>query len=372
MAVVVLVGTAKGAAVLRSDETRGRWSVDALHLPGWIVTAAARDDRGRYYAGVTSDVYGAAIVASDDLRSWRQLDHVPRYLPTDTGNAEHNRIIRASSARAFSEERRHVDQIWKLHAPGDVLFAGVSEAGLFRSRDRGGSWEPLTALNEHPSRPNWIAGFGGLGAHAILVDANTPSRMWVGISAAGVFRSDDGGESWQRKDVGIRTSEGCCVHSLAHDPRDADVIYRQDHHGMYLTVNGGDSWELIETGLPPGELSNGLICAYGFASAFDPRTRTAFAVPLAGDNFRYPLEGRLRVYRTRNRGAGWEPNARGLPDDCYANVLRGAMSIDHADPCGVYLGTTAGNVYVSRDVGESWTALPVTLPKILTVAAFEV
>lgn len=216
----------------------------------------------------------------------------------------------------------------------------------------------------------------------MLVDGGNPDRLWVGISAAGLFRSDDGGESWTAKNAGIAPGddgepgaepiEAYCVHGLAHDPADPDVIYRQDHRGMYLTRDGGDSWQSIEGGLPIGELSGGLRCAYGFPIAFDPGSGSAFAVPLTGDNFRYPPDGRLRVYRTRDQGASWAPNASGLPDDCYASVLRGALAVDELDPCGVYVGTTAGNVYVSRDGGETWMLLPVTLPKVLSVVAFEV
>ena len=244
--VVVIVGTAKGAALLRSDDKRGSWEIDALEFKGWIVTAATRDSGGRYYVGVTSDVYGTAILASDDGSSWQQLESAPRYEPTDAGNEGHNRIIGAMDPMGhFMGSNRHVDQIWRLHAVGDVVYAGVSEAGLFRSDDRGKAWEPVRGLNEHPTRPSWGAGFGGLCAHSILVDERNPERLWVGISAAGVFRSDDGGETWAEKNDSVVESEGFCVHSLAHDPLAADLIYRQDHRGMYRSRDAGDSWQRI-------------------------------------------------------------------------------------------------------------------------------
>ena len=188
----------------------------------------------------------------------RQLELAPRYLPPDRGSAEHNRIIRTSdSSGRVQREQRHVDQIWRLHAAGDPLYAGVSEAWLFRSFDRGDSWEPVRGLNDDPSRNTWILGFSGSSAWALLVDGQNPERLWVGISAAGVFRSDDGGESWVSKNDGVSRDEGFCVHALAHNPADPDVIYRQDHRGMYLTRDGGDSWQPIENGLPVGRLSDG-------------------------------------------------------------------------------------------------------------------
>jgi hypothetical protein len=373
MGVVVVVGTAKGAALLRAGAGRDAWSVEALLHKGWLVTAAARDAAGRTYLGVTSDVYGASILASDDLVSWRQLESAPRYAAGDPGNPGHNRILGATDPLGrFQAGGRHVDQIWRLCAAGDALYAGVSEAGLFRSDDRGKTWEPVRGLNDHPSRAGWVPGLGGLCAHSILVDRRRPERIWVGISAAGVFRSDDGGRSFAPKNDGIAPGEAFCVHCLAHDPDAADLIYRQDHRGMYRSRDGGDTWEPIENGLPPGELSEGRRCAFGFPVALDPRSRTVYSVPLEGDNFRFPHGGRLRVYRTRDGGERWEPLERGLPANCYANVLRGALAVDGLDPCGVYLGTTAGTVYASRDGGESWSTISCTLPKVLCVAAFEI
>jgi hypothetical protein len=372
MGVVVFVGTAKGAALLRADASREKWSVEALLLKGWIVTAATRDPRGRTYVGVTSDVYGAAILVSDDLASWRQLENGPRYGPADLGNEAHNRIIGATDPTGrFAGSGRHLDQIWRLRAVGDAVYAGVSEAGLFRSDDRGKSWVPVRGLNDHPSRASWVPGFGGLCAHSLLVDRRSPSRLWVGISAAGVFRSDDGGETWVGKNDGVSKGEAFCVHSIAHDPEEAHVIYRQDHRGMYRTRDGGESWKAIENGLPLAQLSDGHRCAFGFPIALDPSSHSVYAVPLEGDNFRYPHGGRLRVYRTRDGGERWEPLSKGLPEQSYTSVLRGALALDGLDPCGVYFGTTAGTLFASWDGGDSWTQLPGTVPKVLCVEAFE-
>ncbi len=264
-----------------------------------------------------------------------------------------------------------MDQIWKLHAVGDLLYAGVSEAGLFRSEDRGASWQPVRGLNEHPTRGSWNPGFGGLCAHTVLVDAQRPERIWVGISAAGVFRSDDGGTSWAPRNDGVSEAEGFCVHSLAHDPARADVIYRQDHRGVYRTHDGGDTWQVAETGLPLATLSDDHRCAFGFPIRIDPASRSVYVVPLEGDNFRHPHGGRLRVYRSRDDAEHWEPLSDGLPEATFTNVLRGAMAVDRCDPVGIYFGTTSGTVYASRDRGESWSPMPCTLPKILCVEAFE-
>ena len=373
MGFALLVGTNKGAALLRADASRQSWAINALRFKGWIVTAATRDHGGRYYVGVTSDVYGAAILTSDDFSDWRQLETAPRYQPTDLGNAMHNRVIGATDPMGrLDAKSRNVDQIWRLHAVDDAVYAGVSEAGLFRSDDRGKSWEPVRGLNEHATRADWLPGFGGLCAHSILTDPGDPARIWVGISAAGVFRSDDGGETWAGKNDGVATSEGFCVHALTHDPEHPDVIYRQDHRGMYRSRDAGDSWQLIENGLPIAQLAENHRCAFGFPIAMDPASNAVYAVPLEGDNFRFPPGGKLRVYRTQDGGEHWEPLSRGLPDDSYASVLRGAMAVDALDPCGVYFGTTAGTLYASRDGGNSWAQIPCVLPRILCVEAFEV
>ena len=383
MGVALIVGTDKGGLIARSDDAREHWELGPLIFPGWRVTAATRDSAGRSYVGVAAEIFGCAILASDDLENWQQLESAPRYRPGEPGNLDHNRTITFNNVEVTESTsdssplglyaNRHVDQIWKLRSLGDTLYAGVSEAGLFRSDDRGKSWQPVSGLNDHSSRPDWGPGFGGLCLHSVLVDELDPDRIWVGISAAGVLRSDDGGRTWAFKDDGIPGGEGICVHGLAHNPLDADRIYRQDHRGMFRSLNGGDTWERIENGLPMGQLSEGPQCAFGFAIELDPASGYGFAFPLAGDDFRYPPEGCVRVYRTRDGGDSWEGLDQGLPTEPrYANVLRGAMSVDKLDPCGVYVGTTAGHVFASRDRGDSWIELPCTLPKILCVEAFAV
>jgi hypothetical protein len=380
MGVVLLVGTRKGAVLLRSTGDRQTWDVGPLMLRGWKVTAFTRDAGGRYYAAVTHDVYGSAILVHDELdlpgrdgsEGWRQLESAPRYQKGEVGNASHLRIVGAEDPMGqYADGGRYVDQIWKLRAVGDSVYAGVSEAGLFCSDDRGKSWQPIRGLNDHATRPDWGAGFGGLCLHSVLVDEENPERLWVGISSVGVLRSDDGGETWDRKDAGVKhTPEGWCVHSLAHDPKRAEVIYRQDHRGMYRSGDAGDSWQAIENSLPVSRLGDDEECVFGFAVEFDPASGSAFALPLESDSCRFPHDSQLCVYRTQDGGASWQPLAKGLPSGCYASVLRGAMSLDGEDPCGVYFGTTSGSVYASADRGDCWDRLASDLPKVLCVEAF--
>jgi hypothetical protein len=368
--VAIIAGTRKGAAVLRSREGRSAWS-SRFELPGWPVTASARDDDGRYYLAVTSENYGPALFVSDDLEEWRQLESAPRYGPEDKGSDEHKRIVRSADfAGLYAGDGRYVDQIWTLHAAHGALYAGVSEAGLFVSRDRGGSWKPVEGFNEQTGRAEWVPGFGGLGAHTIVSDAANPQRMWVGVSAAGFFRTDDSGKTWAHKDEGVSGDVGQCVHCVTNDPANAGVLYRQEHRGVYRSDDGGDTWRVIENGLPIAELSDGHRCSFGFPIVMDVASGSVFVVPLEGDNYRFPANGRLAAYRTRDGGASWEEKANGLPENSFEGVLRGAMAADQLDPGGIYFGTSSGAIYGSADTGEHWTQLASGLPRIMSVEAY--
>jgi hypothetical protein len=369
MSVTLIVGTKKGAAIMVSDEDRQNWT-QHFSLKGWSVTASTRDESGRIYAAIASDVFGAALMASDDLKEWRQLDSAPRYQPGEKGNLEHVRIAGASDfSGRYKDGPRLVDQIWTLHAAHGALYAGVSEAGLFVSRDRGKSWQGVDGFNNHPSRENWVPGFGGLGAHTILSDARNPDRMWVGVSAAGFFRTDDGGKTWRPKNDGVPGDTGQCVHHVAHDPADADVLYRQEHRGVYRSDDAGDTWHVMENGLPISELSDGHRCSFGFPIVYDRRSGKAFVVPLDGDNYRMPRAGQLAVYRSIDKSQ-WEPLTNGLPQNCYAAVLRGAMAGDQLAPGGLYFGNSAGSLYATNDLGESWCEIARGLPRIQSVEAY--
>lgn len=350
MGVVGIVGTAKGGFVMRSDAGRERWELEGPLFKGWKVTAAARDERGRTFLATASDVYGAAIHASDDLETWRQIEHGPAW---PKGG------------------ERKLNQIWTLRAaPGGRWFAGVDEAGLFVSEDGGEHWEPVEGLNEHPTRPKWFPGAGGLCAHALLVDPRDHDRIWCGISAVGVFRSDDGGRTWTPKNEGIpapiedetHKDIGRCVHGMVADPDDADTIYRREHVGMFRSHDGGEHWERVESGLPSW---------FGFPITMHRASKTLYVVPLESDEYRMPVEGRLAVYRSRDGGDSWEALGEGLPQShAWTGVLRGALDCDQLDPCGLAFGTTGGRLYCSRDGGDSWSALPCELPRILHVSTW--
>jgi photosystem II stability/assembly factor-like uncharacterized protein len=346
--VTILIGTDRGAFVLRSDAQRRKWAIEGPLFKGWKVTAAERDPGGTWLLGTTSMVYGCAIQRSRDLRDWQQVEKGPAY-SEDSG--------------------RKLEQIWKLCCADGVYYAGVAQAGLFKSTDGGGTWAAVTGLNDHPTRSAWMPGAGGLCTHSILVDPGNPARLWAGISAVGVFRSEDGGRSWQAKNMGVpviledknHPDIGYCVHAIVLDPADSRRIYRQDHRGMFRSSDGGDRWERIENGLSSG---------YGFPLVIDRRTRTLFAFPLESDEYRLPQGGRFRVYRSRNQGDSWEALSAGLPqEDAYDSVMRNAMATDHLDPCGVYLGSTSGSVYVSSNAGDNWQRLPCTLPRVHCVTA---
>lgn len=368
MGVTVIVGTAKGAAVLTS-ENRQDWRM-RFELPGWPVTASARDERGRTYLAVNSPNFGVALFASDELKTWKQLESAPRYRPEDRGNPEHHRLVAKMDFEGkLKAGGRFVDQIWTLHPAQGALYAGVSEAGLFVSHDRGDSWQPIDGFNEQPGREGWFPGFGGLGAHTILTDAKNANRMWVGVSAAGFFRSDDGGKTWMRKDNNVHSLGGNCVHHVAHDPANASVLFRQEHFGVYRSDDGGDTWQVMEDGLPIAEMSDGHRCSFGFPMIYDRRSGAAFVVPLDGDGRRFPRDGQLAVYRSTD-GRSWHRLAAGLPSDCYAGVLRGSMAGDQLDPGGLYFGTTGGAVYASNNLGESWREIAGALPRIMSVEAY--
>jgi photosystem II stability/assembly factor-like uncharacterized protein len=339
------IGTAKGAFFLTSEDRRD-WTLEEPAFPGWKVTAFARTPGGDYLLATASNWFGAALHRSTDATSWTQIVDGPAWP---------------------ASRERPLTQIWTLTTAGRQIYAGVDEAGLFSSNDDGHTWQPIDALNEHPSRRHWEPGLGGLCAHRVIVDPTNASRVWVGISAVGVFRTDDGGSSWQAKNGGVEPASpdgeseeaGWCVHSLVIDPDRPDHLWRQEHRGVFRSRDGGDSWERIETGLP---------ASFGFPIVRDHSIGRLFIVPLTSDEFRLPVDGILRVYRSDDDGDTWAASGTGLPEATFTTVLRGAMDADQAG--GVYFGTTGGAVYATVDGGDGWTRLPGTFPRITSVRVF--
>lgn len=345
--VTIGVGTEKGAFFLRG-QGEGSWSLEGPAHPGWRVTTFARTPSGGYLLGAASNWFGASIHRSGDLDSWEQIVDGPAW--PEGGD-------------------RKLKNIWTITASGATLYAGVDDAGLFRSDDDGASWHGVEGFNEHETRPGWSPGAGGLAAHRILVDPADGDRMWVAVSAVGVLRTEDGGATWVLRDRGVdqavpdedHPTIGYCVHRIVADPADADRIWRQDHTGVYRTADGGDQWERIEAGLPAG---------FGFPIVRDAASGALFVVPQESDEHRMPVDGEFRVYRSTNEGDSWHASGSGLPGGkVYAGVLRDAMATDGSG--GVYLGTTAGTFHFSGDRGDRWESLPHVFPRINSVAVLE-
>jgi photosystem II stability/assembly factor-like uncharacterized protein len=334
---VLAIGSEKGGYLLR-DQGEG-WDVTGPVFPGWKVTSFTTTPGNAYLAALGSNWFGVSIHRSEDLESWEPVASGPE-LP----------------------EGRELEQVWAFAAEGGRLFAGVAQAGLFTSDDDGTSWQPVDALNRYPGNESWQPGFGGLAAHHVLT---ADDRIWVGISAVGVFRSDDGGETFRRCDQGISwvvgesdddPDQGFCVHGLVADPADPDRIWRQDHSGVYRTFDGGDSWERIEEGLPS---------RFGFPIGRHHASGRLFVVPLQADENRVPVDGRFGVHASDDDGASWHVAGTGWPEGAtFTAVLRRSMAIDGDR---VVVGTTGGAVWVSDDAGETWDVLPHSFPRILSV-----
>ncbi|MFP4074015.1 MAG: hypothetical protein ACLFVZ_08240 [Actinomycetota bacterium] len=338
----IAVGTEKGAYVL--EESGGGWSVAGPMFPGWKVSAFGSAPDGTHLAAVGSNWFGVGVHRSQDFENWTQTDDPPAW-PEET--------------------ERKMEQVWTFHTVGDRIWAGVAEAGLFTSDDSGLTWEPVAGLNEHRTRDEWQPGFGGLCTHRVKVDGDT---QWVAISAVGVFRSEDGGASWEAKNDGVdavglpedapRPEVGYCVHCVAHDPDDPMRIWRQDHTGVYRTRDGGDNWERVENGLPAN---------FGFVMWRDDGSGRLFTIPLEADANRVPVDGALRVYRSDDDGDSWTISGSGWSDSPqFTGVRRGAFD---GDDNGVFcFGTTGGKLWLTRDNGDSWEELDLAVPRVGAVA----
>jgi len=362
----LLVGTRKGAFVLTSDGKREDWQVSGPHFGGWEVyhVKGSPADPNRLYASQSTGWFGQLIQRSEDGgENWSPVGSDFSY---EGVPGTHQWYDGTPHPWEFA-------RVWHLEpslTDPDTVYAGVEDAGLFRSTDGAATWQELPALREHSSAASWQPGAGGMCLHTILLHPTDPDRMFVAISAAGAFRTDDAGLSWQPINRGLRSEGipdedaevGHCVHRLAMHPERPDVLFMQKHWDVLRTDDAGGTWREISGNLPSD---------FGFpidVHAHEPDT--VYVVPIKSDSEHYPPDGKLRVYRNRGGDEEWEPLTAGLPQqNCYVNVLRDAMSVDRLDDCGIYFGTTGGQVYASTNAGDSWAPIVRDLPSVLSVEA---
>jgi photosystem II stability/assembly factor-like uncharacterized protein len=360
----VLVGTRKGAFVLTSDGKRTSWGVSGPHFAGWEIyhLKGSPADPNRIYASQSSSWFGQVIQRSNDGgATWETVGNEFAY---DGETGTHQWYDGTPHPWEFA-------RVWHLEpsrTDPDSVYAGVEDAALFHSSDGGQTWHELAGLRGHGTGASWQPGAGGLCLHTILVDPVDPARIFTAISSAGAFRSDDAGKTWRPINRGLVSEQipnptaevGHCVHRIAQHPARPNVLFMQKHWDVMRSDDGGDSWQEISGNLPSD---------FGFpidVHANEPDT--IYVVPIKSDSEHYVPEGKLRVYRSRTGGNEWEALTDGLPQkDCYVNVLRDAMAVDALDPCGVYFGTSGGQVYVSADAGDHWSAIVRDLPPVLSV-----
>jgi photosystem II stability/assembly factor-like uncharacterized protein len=360
----VLVGTRKGAFILTADGRREQWTVTGPHFAGWEVyhVKGSPVDPNRLYASQGTSWFGQLIQRSDDGgATWQAVGNKFAY---DGVPGTHQWYDGTPHPWEFA-------RVWHLEpslTDPDLVYAGVQDAALFRTTDGGQTWSEMSGLRRHGTGPHWAPGAGGLCLHTILLDPVNQGRMFVAISAAGAFRTDDGGASWKAINRGLVSKGipdpdaevGHCVHRIAMHPSRPNTLFMQKHWDVMRSDDAGDSWREVSGNLPTD---------FGFpidVHAHEPET--IYVVPIKSDSEHFPLDGRLRVFRSRTGGGEWEPLTNGLPQrDCYVNVLRDAMAVDSLDACGVYFGTTGGQVYASPDGGDTWTPIVRDLPPVLSV-----
>ena len=380
----VLVGTKKGAFVLNSDGKRQKWSVSGPHFAGWEIyhMKGSPVDPNRIYCSQSSGWFGQIMQRSDDGgKTWHTPGSKPEELQGDMGmpRGESNKFAYDTTKAPLTthmwyDGTQHpweFKRVWHIEPSLDdpnTAYAGVEDAAIFKTTDGGKTWNELASLRGHGTGPQWQPGAGGMGLHTIVIDPKNPKRIYIAISAAGAFRTDDGGKTWKPINKGLKsefmpdpTAEvGHCVHRIAIHPSKSDVVYMQKHWDIMRTDNSGDHWEEVSGNLPTD---------FGFpidVHAHDPET--IYVVPITSDSLHYPPEGKLRVYRSKSGGNEWEPLTKGLPQqDCYVNVLRDAMAVDTMEDCGIYFGTTGGQVYCSPNGGDSWNPIVRDLPAVLSV-----
>ncbi len=384
----LLVGTRKGAFVLTSDGKRKNWDVSGPHFAGWEIfhLKGSPADPNRLYASQCSGWFGQIIQRSDDGgKTWHQPGTPPGEPATPPGGmpkGDSNKFVNDTSPETGKPPTTHqwydgtphpweFKRVWHLEpslTDPDTVYAGVEDAALFRSTDGGQTWQELAGLRGHSSGPRWAPGAGGLCLHTIVLDPRNPQRIYIAISAAGVFRTDDAGKTWRPINRGLKslhipdpTAEvGHCVHRIAMHRSRPDVLFMQKHWDVMRTDDAGELWREISGNLPSD---------FGFVidiHAHEPET--IYVIPIKSDGEHFVPDGKLRVYRSRTGGNEWEALTKGLPQrDCYVNVLRSALAVDSLESCGIYFGTTGGQVYASADAGDSWTPIVRDLPAVLSV-----
>jgi len=354
---LLLVGTIKGGFLLRSDGARENWQMAGPYFPGRSVYSLAYDGRNgrrRLWAAVNSPFWGSFLSSTNDFgRTWSDPETYNIKFPEGSDVS--------------------LKQVWQIEMDpheSDTLYCGVEPAALFKSTDAGDTWSLERGLFDHPHRTEWMPGGGGLCLHTILPDSSNDQRIFVAISTGGVYCTDDGGKNWQPRNKGIRAKFmppenqfpewGQCVHKVVNHPSNPDRMFLQHHWGVYRSDNGGESWEDIGKGLPSD---------FGFAMEIDPHDgKTVYIIPIESDEFRCTPEGKLRVYRTKNGGESWQPLTKGLPQhDALETILRDNMKADSNNPTGIYFGTRNGKLYGSKDGGDSWTMIREGLPAITCV-----
>jgi photosystem II stability/assembly factor-like uncharacterized protein len=381
----VLVGTRKGAFILTSDGKRENWDVSGPHFAGWEIyhLKGSPVDPNRLYASQSSGWFGQIIQrSSDGGKTWETPGGEQTPNPGAPPAGQSNKFVYDTSPPTGKPLTTHqwydgtqhpweFKRVWHLEPsltdPDDV-YAGVEDAALFRSTDGAHTWQEVAGLRGHGTGPQWQPGAGGLCLHTIILDPKDPQRMFIAISAAGAFRTDDGGQTWRPINYGLRSPYipdpnaeiGHCVHHVAMHPARPGVLFMQKHWDVMRSDNAGDSWQEVSGNLPSD---------FGFVidvHAHEPET--IYVVPIKSDGEHFVPDGKLRVYRSRSGGNEWEPLTKGLPQaNCYVNVLRDAMAVDSLDKCGVYFGTSGGQVYASRDAGDTWSPIVHDLPTVLSV-----
>ncbi len=360
----VLVGTKKGAFVLRSDGARRKWTIVGPEFPGWEVmhVKGSPVSPDRIYASIWTDWHGQVVQRSDDGgRTWDAVGNEFEYM----GEAGTHQWY---DGTPHPWEFKRVWHFEPSPEDRDTVFAGVEDAAIFRSTDGGGSWSELSGLRNHSTGKDWAPGAGGMCLHTILIDPADPIRMFVAISAAGTFRTTDGEASWEVATKGLHSRNipdpeapvGHCVHNIAMHPSRPNTLFMQKHWDVCRSDDAGANWRKVSGNLPTD---------FGFPIGVHPHEpETIYVVPIVSDAHHFPPNGRLRVYRSRTGGEEWEPLSKGLPQrNCYVNVLRDAMSVDRMPDAGIYFGTTGGQVFASADGGDSWKALAKHLPAVYSV-----